>query len=158
VNNQTTGGMNIDNWQRSLASSNYENQNILISQGGNMCTELHLSGGTLGPNGDLKISGLSNSHDLFCVCQEIGFPRLGLQIQEEGGNTAVIQNSRKFHKFEKKQFVVSLGDIPPRKTLNELQRIIDASNTRLSITADSHRTQPENHRTHRRSKSKHSRR
>ena len=114
-----------------------------------MCVELSFSGGTLARNGDLTINRLDNPRHLWKMCQDIGLPRLGIQIKFKGDNSAVVQNTHKFHNLRMKQFVVPLGRFVSTKTLDEFQRAIMYSDTKVAITKSNNSPQRDNYRTHR---------
>jgi hypothetical protein len=116
-----------------------------------MCVvELCFSGGTLAGSGDLKINQLSNSRHLWKVFQDIGFPRLDIQVKLKTDESVVVQNSRRFHKHQTKKFVVPLKQSVSQRSLDELQRIIDASDAELYIVRSNESLQRDKPRTHRR--------
>jgi len=119
-----------------------------------MCVELYFSGGTLAENGDLRINNLINPRHLWKVCQGIGFPRLDIQVKLNGDESVIIQNSRRFHRRQTKQFVVPLEQPISRKVLDEFQQIINSSDAKLDIIKSNDSAQHDNPRTHRRSKSR----
>ena len=116
-----------------------------------MSMELHFSGGTLAPNGDLEIHRLGGSRRFARFCEDIDFP---FPVKRMTLTTAVILNSHTVYHSDKEVFVFLLKEIPPSEDLGELQDIINASDAKLRIILGERRRQHDHPRTHRMSKAR----